>query len=157
MDLSDIIVRLRNLESRPTLESTINELSESVRLLKEDNEKIKKELEQLNKINLLETRIYNLEIEPKIDINPLNSRVSNLENTDYNDRLTAIDNRLSSVDQFSNTITDLTYRIIEIEKRPNLSEQLSNIDNRITEIEKRPELSQRLSILETIVNNLSES
>jgi len=150
MDLSDIIVRLRDLESKKSLESDINALVTDVKLLKEENEKLKKELENFNKVDLLESRLYNLEIQPKVDLEPLNTRISILENNTYNDRLNLIENRISSVDQFSNNMTDLTYRVTEIEKRP-------DYENRINDLEKRPELSQRLSTLETIVNNFSNS
>lgn len=150
MDLSDIIVRLRDLESKRSLEPDVNELVNAVRSLRDENEKLKKELVQLNKIDLLESRLYNLEIEPKVDLEPLNIRISNLENNTYNDRLNSIENRISSVDQFSNNMTDLTYRITEIEKLP-------NYESRIDNLEKRPELSQRLSVLETIVSKFSDS
>lgn len=134
LDLSDVMVRLDKLESKLSLESVINELSASVKLLKEENEKLKKDLERLNKVDNLESRVYNIEVEPKVDIMPINERLNILENNNYNERLNLAESKITTTEQYINTITDLTYRI--------------------GEVEKRPELSQRLSAIETIITNL---
>ena len=134
MDLSDVMVRLDKLESKLALEGVVYELSASVKLLKEENAQLKSDLERLNKLDNLEARVYKLEVEPKVDLAPVNDRLTNLENTNYNDRLNTTEAKLTSVEQYVNSISDLTYRV--------------------GEVEKRPELSQRLSAIETIVANL---
>jgi len=137
LDLSDIIVRLKELESKPSIDGVLHNISLSIESLKRENEELKKQLELLNKVDNLETRIYNLEIEPKINIEPLNNRLINLENNNYNELLTDINNRLTPMEQYVNSISDLSYRL--------------------GEVEKRPELSQRLSAIETIVSNIQQT
>ncbi len=137
LDLSDIIVRLKELESKPSIDGVLNQLSISIENLKRENEELKRQLEILNKVDNLEARIYNIEIEPKINIEPLNNRLINLENTNYKEQIVNLENRLNPMEQYVNSITDLSYRI--------------------GEVEKRPELSQRLSAVETIISNIQQT
>lgn len=134
-DFSDIIVRLNQLEAKPSYDEVINQLSKSLEVLKRENEELKTQMEQLIKIENLEARIYNIEVEPKIDLTPVNNRLDNLENNNYNERITTLETRVDNVEQYIKTITDLTYRI--------------------NDLEKRPELSQRLSAVETAISNMS--
>ena len=137
LDLSDIIVRLKELESKPSVDGVLHHLSVSIETLKRENEELKKQLEILNKVDNLESRVYNLEVEPKVNIEPLNNRLVNLENNNYNEQFADINNRLSPMEQYVNSISDLSYRL--------------------GEVEKRPELSQRLSAVETIVSNIQQT
>jgi len=136
-DLSDIIVRLKQLEAKPSVDGVLHQLSVSIETLKNENAELKKQLELLNKIDNLEARIYNLEVEPKVNIEPLNNRLINLENNNYNEQLIELNNRLNPMEQYVNSISDLFYRF--------------------GEVEKRPELSQRLSAVETIVSNIQQT
>lgn len=134
-DLSDIIVRLKGLELRPTNDGLISELSVSVKKLQNENVEMKKQLEQLGKINDLEGRVYNLEVAPKVDIKPLEDRLSKLEDDDLKAHLTILEGKIANMEQIVNAITDITYRL--------------------NEIEKRPDLNQRLNALETTMGNLN--
>jgi DNA repair ATPase RecN len=136
-DLSDIIVRLKELEAKPSVDGVLHQLSVSIENLKNENAELKKQLELLNKIDNLEARVYNLEVEPKVNVEPLNNRLINLENNNYNEQLTELSNRLNPMEQYVNSITDLSYRL--------------------GEVEKRPELSQRLSAVETIISNIQQT
>jgi len=134
LDLTDIIVRLKELESKPSVDVILHRLSIEIDNLKRENEELKKQLEYLNKVDNLEARVYNIEVEPKVDIEPLKTRLTEIENADYNNQLTTINNRINPIEQYVNSLSDLSYRV--------------------GEIEKRPELSQRLSAIETIISNL---
>jgi len=134
LDISELVVRLRTLENRPTNDSIINDLVNSVELLKQENEQLKLKLEAVNKFENIENRLYNLEVEPKITLEPLTQRVSELENNDYNQRLTALEVRLFSIEQYSNQIPDLTYRINDIEKKPDLTERLNTLESTIANL-----------------------
>lgn len=127
-DVSDIVVRLRQLENRPSLEGVIHQLSNSIEELKRENESLKSHLECLNKFENIEARLYNLEIEPKVNIEPLNARVANLENSDVNDRVANLETRMNNTEQYTNVIPDLSYRVSELEKRPELSQRLNAIE-----------------------------
>ena len=137
VDLSDIIVRLKELESKPSVDGVLHQLSVSIENLKRENEELKKQLELLNKIDNIEARIYNLEVEPKVNVEPLNNRLVNLENNNYEEQLSNLNNRLNPMEQYVNSISDLSYRL--------------------GEVEKRPELSQRLSAVETIISNIQQT
>lgn len=127
-DVSDIVVRLRELENRPSLEGVIHQLSNSVEELKRENSALKTQLESLNKFESIETRLYNLEIEPKVNIEPLNTRISNLENSGLNDKVVNLGDRMNNTEQYTNAIPDLSYRVGELEKRPELSQRLNAIE-----------------------------
>jgi uncharacterized coiled-coil protein SlyX len=127
-DVSDLIVRLRELENRPSLEGVIHQLSNSIEELKRENETLKSHMECLNKFENIEARLYNLEVEPKVNIEPLNARVANLENSDVNDRVANLEVRMNNTEQYTNIIPDLSYRVSELEKRPELSQRLNAIE-----------------------------
>jgi len=129
MDVSDLLLRIRNLENRPTMEKDLKELTVAVANLKAENSEMKAKLDVLNKFENIEGRLYNLEVEPKVVIEPLVTRLNALEANDYEKRLTALESRFSSVEQFNNQIPDLTYRIGEMEKRPDLSQRLNALES----------------------------
>jgi hypothetical protein len=133
-DVSELIVRLRTLENRPTNDSIVNDLVSSVEVLKRENEQLKLKLEAVNKFENIENRLYNLETEPKVQLEPLTQRVTQLENTDYNERITALESRLFPVEQYSNQIPDLTYRVNDMEKRPDLSERLNALESTVASL-----------------------
>lgn len=134
-DMSDVIIRLRELEKRPLLDKMIHDLSVKIELLTQENKELKSKLDSLNKFENIETRLYNLEIVPKISLDPLNERLITLENNDFDSRINNQDQRLTTIEQYTNQISDLTYRI--------------------NDIEKRPELSQRISVIESMLSNLN--
>lgn len=127
-DVSDLIVRLRELENRPSLEGVIHQLSNSIEELKRENESLKSQMECLHKFESIEGRLYNLEIEPKVNIEPLHARVANLENSNVNDIVANLDTRMNNTEQYTNIIPDLSYRVNELEKRPELSQRLNAIE-----------------------------
>lgn len=127
-DVSDIVVRLRELENRPSLDGVILQLSNSIEELKRENASLKSHLECLNKFESIESRLYNLEVEPKVNIEPLNARVANLENSGVNDRVANLEVRMNNTEQYTNIIPDLSYRVSELEKRPELSQRLNAIE-----------------------------
>lgn len=129
VDVSDLVLRLRNLENRPTMENDLKELAASIANLKAENSELKSKLEVLNKFENIEGRLYNLEVEPKVVIEPLVNRLNVLEANDYDKRLTALESRLSLVEQFNNQIPDLLYRIGEMEKRPDLTQRLNALES----------------------------
>jgi len=129
VDVSDLVLRLRNLENRPTMENDLKELAASVANLKAENSELKSKLEVLNKFENIEGRLYNLEVEPKVVIEPLVNRLNVLEANDYDKLLTALESRLSLVEQFNNQIPDLLYRIGEMEKRPDLTQRLNALES----------------------------
>ena len=116
-DVSDLIVRIKNLETRPTYDTAIIDLNKNIKKLQLDIDELNKKVEKLSKIDNLESRIYNLEIEPKINIIPLDERVSNIENENYKENLLNLENKIGNMEQLVNAITDITYRINEIEKK----------------------------------------
>jgi len=128
-DISDLIVRIKNLETRPTHDSVIIELSKNVKKIQLDLDDITKRLDAgLSKLDNLESRIYNLETEPKINIIPLDERVSKLENENYKDALTSLESKIGSMEQLVNAITDITYRLNEVEKKPDLNQRVSALE-----------------------------
>lgn len=129
VDVSDLVLRLRNLENRPTMENDLKELAASIANLKAENSELKSKLEVLNKFENIEGRLYNLEVEPKVVIEPLVNRLNILEANDYDKRLTDLESRLSLVEQFNNQIPDLLYRISEMEKRPDLTQRLNALES----------------------------
>lgn len=129
VDVSDLVLRLRNLENRPTMENDLKELAASIANLKAENNELKSKLEVLNKFENIEGRLYNLEVEPKVVIEPLVNRLNVLEANDYDKRLTDLESRLSLVEQFNNQIPDLLYRISEMEKRPDLTQRLNALES----------------------------
>lgn len=137
-DVSDIIVRLKNLETRPTYDSVIGELSANIKKVQLDLEEVKKKVDALNKIDNLELRIYNLEVEPKINIIPLEERVSKMENESYKENLVNLENKIGNMEQLVNAITDITYRLNEIEKKPDLNQRLSALEMNMTSLNLNP-------------------
>ena len=137
-DLSDIIVRLKNLETRPTYDSVIGELSTNIKKLQLDLEEVKKKVDALSKIDNLETRIYNLEVEPKINILPFEERVSKIENENYKENLVNLENKIGNMEQLVNAITDITYRLNEVEKKPDLNQRLSALEMNMSSLNLNP-------------------
>lgn len=137
-DVSDIIVRLKNLETRPTYDSVIGELSANVKKLQLDLEDVKKKVDALSKIDNLESRIYNLEVEPKINILPLEDRVSKMENESYKENLVNLENKIGNMEQLVNAITDITYRLNEVEKKPDLNQRLSALEMNMSNLNLNP-------------------
>lgn len=133
-DLSDVIVRLRALEARPTYEKEVSEMQVKIGELRVENEEMKKKLEGLNKLNDLETRIYNLEAEPKVDLEPIERRLLALEGKDYGERLVDLDTKIGNMEQIVNVITDITYRLGEVEKRPDLVQRLNAVETMISNL-----------------------
>ena len=127
-DISDLVVRIKNLETRPTHDSDIIELSKNIKKLQFDIDEINKKLNNLSKIDNLESRIYNLEIEPKINIIPLDQRVAKLEDDNCKENLLNLENKIGQIEQIVNAITDITYRINEIEKKPDLNQRLMALE-----------------------------
>lgn len=133
-DFSDIIVRIKNLENRPSVDGVLHELSKSIELLKQENSELKTKMESLNKFENIEARIYNLEIEPKVNIGPLNDRVSSLESENLNDRLTALEAKVYELEKYTNQIPDLGFRIAEMEKRPELSQRMNALESAVSNL-----------------------
>lgn len=131
-DLSDIIVRLKTLESKPSYDNIINELSKNIKKLQLDNDDLRSKIEQLSKIDNLEARIYNLEVEPKINIKPLDERVEKLEN-EYQ-KIIDIENKITNIELLINAITDITLRLNEVEKKPDLSQRLNALEMTISNL-----------------------
>lgn len=137
-DVSDIIVRLKNLETRPTYDSVIGELLANVKKLQLDLEDVKKKIDALSKIDNLESRIYNLEVEPKINILPLEERISKMENESYKENLVNLENKIGNMEQLVNAITDITYRLNEVEKKPDLNQRLSALEMNMSNLNLNP-------------------
>jgi hypothetical protein len=133
-DLSDVIVRLRALEARPTYEKEVSDLQVKIGELRVENEEMRKKLEGLNKLNDLESRIYNLEAEPKIDLEPIERRLSALEGKDYGERLMDLESKIGNMEQIVNVITDITYRLGEVEKRPDLVQRINAVETMISNL-----------------------
>lgn len=137
-DVSDLIVRIKNLETRPTYDTAIIDLNKNVKKLQLDIDELNKKVEKLSKIDNLESRIYNLEIEPKINIIPLDERVSTIENENYKENLINLENKIGNMEQLVNAITDITYRINEIEKKPDLNLRLSALEMNMSNLNLNP-------------------
>ena len=137
-DVSDLIVRIKNLETRPTYDTAIIDLNKNIKKLQLDIDELNKKVEKISKIDNLESRVYNLEIEPKINIIPLDERVSNIENENYKENLLNLENKIGNMEQLVNAITDITYRINEIEKKPDLNQRLSALEMNITSLNLNP-------------------
>lgn len=137
-DVSDLIVRIKNLETRPTYDTAIIDLNKNIKKLQLDIDELNKKVEKLSKIDNLESRIYNLEIEPKINIIPLDERVSNIENENYKENLLNLENKIGNMEQLVNAITDITYRINEIEKKPDLNQRISALEMNIASLNLNP-------------------
>jgi len=133
-DLSDIIVRLRALEARSTHDTEISALMAKVGELEREKEEMKVKLEGLNKMNDLETRIYNLEAEPKVNLSPLEQRISVLEGKDYGERLIDLEGKIGTMEQIVNVITDITTRLRELERKPDLVERLSAMEGMLSNL-----------------------
>lgn len=133
-DLSDIIVRIRNLENRPSVDGVLHELSKSIELLKQENNEFKTKMESLHKFENIEARIYNLEVEPKVNIVPLNERISSLESQNLHDRLTALEAKVYELERYTNQIPDLSFRIGEMEKRPELSQRMNALESAVSNL-----------------------
>ena len=137
-DVSDLVVRIKNLETRPTYDSAIIDLNKNVKKLQLDMDELNKKLEKMSKIDNLESRIYNLETEPKVNIIPLDQRVSTIENENYKENLINLENKIGNMEQLVNAITDITYRINEIEKKPDLNQRLSALEMNMTSLNLNP-------------------
>jgi len=137
-DVSDLIVRIKNLETRPTYDSAIIDLNKNVKKLQLDIDELNKKVEKLSKIDNLESRIYNIETEPKINIIPLDERVSTIENENYKENLINLENKIGNMEQLVNAITDITYRINEIEKKPDLNQRLSALEMNMSSLNLNP-------------------
>lgn len=137
-DVSDLIVRIKNLETRPTYDTAIIDLNKNIKKLQLDIDELNTKVEKLSKIDNLESRIYNLEIEPKINIIPLDERVSNIENENYKENLLNLENKIGNMEQLVNAITDITYRINEIEKKPDLNQRISALEMNIASLNLNP-------------------
>jgi len=127
-DLSDVIVRLKALETKPSYESEINHLKSVIQNLENANNELRDKINYLNKVDNLEARIYNLETEPRVNHEALNERLNNLENGNYQERITNLVNRLNNTEQVVGAITDLSYRLNEVEKRPDLTERVTGLE-----------------------------
>lgn len=137
-DVSDLIVRIKNLETRPTYDSTIIDLNKNVKKLQLDMDEVNKKLEKLSKIENLESRLYNLETEPKVNIIPLDERVSTIENENYKENLVNLEQKIGNMEQLVNAITDITYRVNEIEKKPDLNQRISALEMNMTSLNLNP-------------------
>ena len=137
-DVSDLIVRIKNLETRPTYDSAIIDLNKNVKKLQLDMDEVNKKLEKLSKIENLESRLYNLETEPKVNIIPLDERVSTIENENYKENLVNLEQKIGNMEQLVNAITDITYRVNEIEKKPDLNQRISALEMNMTSLNLNP-------------------
>lgn len=137
-DVSDLIVRIKNLETRPTYDSAIIDLNKNVKKLQLDMDEVNKKLEKLSKIENLESRLYNLETEPKVNIIPLDERVSTIENENYKENLVNLEQKIGNMEQLVNAITDITYRVNEMEKKPDLNQRLSALEMNMTSLNLNP-------------------
>jgi len=133
-DVSDLLVRIRELENRPSLENLVNDLSNSIQTLKNENQELRTQLEALNKFEAIEGRLYNLEVEPKVNIEPLNNRVNSLENNGLLDRVSNLEIKVINIEQYTNTIPDLTYRLADVERKPELSQRLDAVETMVANL-----------------------
>lgn len=128
LDLSDIIVRLKALETRSSMDGEINNLKDNISNLETTNKEFKDKINYLFKIDNLEGRIYNLETEPKYNDEIITQRFESIENNNYLERINTLTNRINSIEQLTGIITDLSYRISELEKRQDLTERVSGLE-----------------------------
>jgi len=133
-DLSDIVVRLKALESKPSLETEIVNLKSVIQNLEATNNELKDKIAYLSKIDTIENRVYNIETEPKVNEESLKERLSALEDNNYQERITNIVNRVNNIDPVVNTITDLSFRIGELEKRTDLTERVRGLELSISNL-----------------------
>ena len=133
-DLTDFIVRLKALESKPSYDAVIQALTSKITNLETANEELKVKLEQLSKIDNLESRIYVLESEPKINLDSINERLYTLEQNNLKNTLDDVTVRLSNVETNTNVIGDVSYRVNELEKKPDLTQRLSAIEQIVTQL-----------------------
>lgn len=141
-DLSDVIVRIRDLENRPSVDGVIHELSKTVEVLKNENQELKSKLESLNKFENIEARLYHLECEPKVSVEPLTTRVNALESNDFNSRISQLESRVPVIEELNNQIPDLTYRISDLERRPDLSQRLNALETTVSNLNLQGETPQ---------------
>jgi phage shock protein A len=128
VDLSDIIVRLKALESRPSVDNEVNNLKAVISNLEASNKELQDKINYLSKIDNLEGRVYNLETEPKYHEAPIVERFEALENNNYLERINTLTNRMNNTEQLTATLTDLSYRVTELEKKPDLSERVNGLE-----------------------------
>jgi len=133
-DLTDFIVRLKALETKPSYDSVIEGLTTKINNLEATNNELKVKLEQLSKIDALESRIYVLESEPKVNLDSINERLNVLEQNNLKTTLDDVASRLSTVETNTNVIGDVSYRVNELEKKPDLTERLSAIEQVVSKL-----------------------
>jgi predicted RNase H-like nuclease (RuvC/YqgF family) len=134
VDLSDIIVRLKALESRPSVDNEVNNLKSVISNLEASNKELQDKINYLSKIDNLEGRIYNLETETKYNEAPIMERFAALENNNYLERINTLTNRMNNTEQLTATLTDLSYRVVELEKKPDLSERVNGLELAVASI-----------------------
>ena len=134
VDLSDIIVRLKTLEGKVDLDSQVVELSVKVANLGKENDELRKRVEYLSKVDGIDTRLYNLETEPKIDLSGLEGRLSVVETKDYEERIRKMEENMGNMEKIVNIITDINYRLGELEKRPDLIQRLNAIETTVSNL-----------------------
>lgn len=127
-DLSDIVVRLKAIESRPTVDNEIANLKSVIQSLEASNNELREKITYLSKIDSIETRVYNIESEPKVNLEEVSARLSALEEANYQERLSTIVNRVNNIEPVANTITDLSFRLSEVEKRADLTERIRALE-----------------------------
>lgn len=128
VDLSDIIVRLKDLESRPSFDSEIANLKNVIQNLETSNNELKDKIAYLTKVDTIEGRVYNLENEPKVNHEAINGRLDVIENGNYQEKIVNITNRLNNLEQVAGAVNDLSYRLTEVERRPDLSERVNGLE-----------------------------
>jgi len=104
------------------------ELSVKVAGLEKENDELKKRVEYLTKVDSIETRVYNLEVEPKTDLSGLEGRMTSVEARDYEERIMKLEENLANMEKIVNIITDINYRLGELEKRPDLVQRLNAVE-----------------------------
>lgn len=128
VDLSDIIVRLKDLESRPSFDSEIANLKNVIQNLETSNNELKDKIAYLTKVDTIEGRVYNLENEPKVNHEAINGRLDVIENGNYQEKIVNITNRLNNLEQVAGAVNDLSYRLTEVERRPDLTERVNGLE-----------------------------
>jgi len=128
IDLSDIIVRLKALETKPSLDNEISNLKTVITNLENSNRELQEKINYLSKIDNLEGRIYNLETEPKYNPQVVDERFETIENNNYLERINTLTNRMNNTEQLTATITDISYRLSELEKKPDLVERVNGLE-----------------------------
>ena len=98
------------------------------------NKELQDKINYLSKIDNLEGRIYNLETEPKYHEAPIMERFAALENNNYLERINTLTNRMNNTEQLTATLTDLSYRVVELEKKPDLSERVNGLELAVASI-----------------------